>query len=508
MPRKSNIISVLQLDRRLLSLLRVRRSFKGLEVLSFVQERGDWSYEDGTFERALKRFAKAQGVAGDSLYTVLPRHEMTARLLTLPSHDPNEIDGMVRLSAEEYVPYTVEELVVAHCTLQRNGDGSARVLAVFAHRDVVETHVRVLRAAGLTPEQIYLSTTCIASAAITARGSNEERFAVVHLGSEGLEVVALDGSRLEYGRAIATVQDWDLLSSGAQDASDELAGEVRASLLAYRRESGDGRGADSAFVSSDSVDVGPACEALRARLDEGCEPAPFVRSLVNHGAEHLRGIPLAALGAALAAQDRAPVVLSLVPPSLQEARRSAAERRFAVTAFALAFALLAGIAALYGQAVFQRNVYLAELEHRLDSLNPVAQVVEAQERQLAVLRERIDRSTSALELLARACEVLPEQGVNILRYTYFNGEGIRIEGRGESGEVVESLDDRLRELGAEEVPLFAQAELTWHYVTELNQQVVEFAINIPFPQGEEGEEDAGAEAGIYAEQQDWESRIE
>ncbi|MCX5759550.1 MAG: hypothetical protein NTU83_13810, partial [Candidatus Hydrogenedentes bacterium] len=95
MSRKTNYISILQFDERGISRLRAHRSSKGVEVAAFDQERGEWSSRDGSLEAALQAFAQKYRLADDQLYTVLPRYDMTARILVLPSQDPSEIAGMI-----------------------------------------------------------------------------------------------------------------------------------------------------------------------------------------------------------------------------------------------------------------------------------------------------------------------------------------------------------------------------------------------------------------------------
>jgi Tfp pilus assembly PilM family ATPase len=51
-------------------------------------------------------------------YFVLPRHEITSRIITLPSQDINEIKNMVALRAEEFVPYSLEEIQISQCILE------------------------------------------------------------------------------------------------------------------------------------------------------------------------------------------------------------------------------------------------------------------------------------------------------------------------------------------------------------------------------------------------------
>ena len=136
MPKKTRHISILQFDEQLFSLLRVTPSPKGLDVVTFAQKRGSWPREDGSLQRALRTFINENNTAHDKIYTVLPRYEMTSRIITLPTQDPSEIDGMIRFSAEEYVPFSSDDIIIDYCTLEKLADGESRVLAVFVHRDI------------------------------------------------------------------------------------------------------------------------------------------------------------------------------------------------------------------------------------------------------------------------------------------------------------------------------------------------------------------------------------
>jgi len=486
--RKTNHISIVQFDEHLISRLRVRKSSKGVDVIGFDQERGEWSAEDGTLEAALKEFAEKHLLAEDLVYTVLPRHDMTARILTLPSQDPEELEGMVRLSAEEYVPFPAEELVVDQCVLRKTPDGQSKVLAVFTHRDVVDTHIALLKSAKLDPVQVYLSTACLASAAISAKREGPRRYALVNLASGGLEAIVLEGGCLEYGRAIASVQDWGLADEAATEVMEELSVEVRASLSAYRRESEDGEGVEAVYLCSDWADVAHHCGTLEHEVGFECSPAPFMKALVLHGAEHLTALPLAALGAALAAQDRAAVTIRLLPESVIEQREHAKSKANAIRFGGLAAAILCAVVGVYVQAVHQRRSYIRELEARIAEVEPRAEGIISKQRQLGILQKQVDRSGSVIELLAALCNLYPESEINITRLQFAHGEGMDVWGRAMKLQDVETLARTLIETGKSTIPQFARAQQVYELrVRERNLDVLHYNITLPFPEAEESE---------------------
>ncbi len=459
-------------------------------VLSWETLGGSWSAADGSLEQALQDFVKSHRIADDRVYTVLPRHEMTARILLLPSHSDEEIEGMIRLGVEDYVPYPEHELVLDQSSLQRLPDGQSRVLAVFAHRDVVETHVSALRACGIEPRQISVSTACLATSAILSHGESGERFALVNLASGGVEVLVFNGNRLEYGRAVATSQDWSAAASVGSDAVEELASEVRATISAHRRETEDGIGAENVYLCSEWADTEPIASALADTLGYPCESAQFGKALCTQGGDRLTTLALTSLGAAVAAQNRAPLSISLVPESLQHSRRRGESRRRLLKIGGFVLAVIVGLLALYGQAAYQRSRYIAELRNRIDAIEPQALSVESKRRQLIRLQQHLDRRGSALELLAKITELTPSSGLNFTRYSFVHGQGITLVGRAETSTLVYGLAEALREAGRSDVPQFSRAVLgPTREEMEQNRSVIQFEIDIPF-----GGDDTSAES--------------
>lgn len=483
MTRKTNFISILQFDEHLISRVRIHRSSKGIEVVAVDRERGAWSAHDGSLEAALKAFTATRRLGEDVVYTVLPRYDMTARILDLPSQDVAEIDGMVRLSAEEYVPFSADELMTDQCILSKTGNGGSRVLAVFAHRDVVEAHLKLLQAARLEPEQVYLSTAALASAAIEAKGNEKTRYALVHLGSGGLEVLVINQGRFEYGRAVASQQDWDLSTGDASDIIEELTVEVRASLAAYRRESEDGEEVEAIYLCSEGVDVTGHCEALYREIGLECSPASFAGSLVVEGGGLLNTLPLVSLGAALIAQDRAPIAIHLLPKTLLRSRERAGIKQQAIKFGALAGAFLLALIVVYTQAVQQRKAYIRSLDARIARVDPAAKAIVSKQRQLRILQRQVDRTGSAIELLAAMIDLFPDTDMNITNFVFTHNDKIEVAGRAKNLNAIEKLAHDLTEVGKVSIPQFARAQRMYeNQGNEKGQPVWDYKISLPFPE--------------------------
>ena len=241
MSRKSSYVTILQFGDGVISALRARDGVGGPRIDRVLTERFEAPPE---WPGAIKEFVDVNGLAGNRFYTVIPRHEITARIIELPSHDPEELAGMVALNAEEFVPFAADELITAFTVLDRAEAGTAKVLAAVAHRDVIHGHLETLRKAGISPRQVLLSTACLMDAVAASPPPGGGCFAVVNLAQGGLEVVVFSEGVVEYARGVATDTKWSVDSAEARgEVVAELSHEIRNSLSAHRRESSMGVGA-------------------------------------------------------------------------------------------------------------------------------------------------------------------------------------------------------------------------------------------------------------------------
>ncbi len=483
MTRKTTNISILHVSETLISRLRVRRTSRGVDVIGFDQEQGEW--RDAALESALAAFAEKHHLGEDHVFTVLPRHEITARILEFPSQEPDELASMVRLSAEEFVPFPTEELIIDQCVVQRMASGSSKVLAAFAHQDLVNAHIALLRGAKIDPEQVFLSTACLASACLAASGAGGVRYALVHLAPGGLDVIGVNGTDLEYGRAVGSSQDWSLAGPAVDDMLEELRVEISASLSAYRRESEDGEGAERVYLSSETVDVSGHAEALTQQLGIDCEPASFARGLIVGGQDKLGGLPLASLGAALLAQGRGAVTIRLLPQTLLSARERTSAKRTALWAGGVVAAAVIAVGALYFQMLHVRQVYIDELQAEVARMRPRAEGIAEKQKQLQILEQAVDREGGVLDLLSSLSDVFPESGMNITRFVFTNKQEIDLYGRAESLKEIETFAQDLIDLGKTTIPLFANAQRAYeNQADEQSRPIQEYRILIPFPKEE------------------------
>ncbi len=483
MARKPGNISILQFDRRTLSRLRAAVGAKRIEVLSFDQARLPEEVGSDALGGVLKDFAEAHDLARDAIYTVLPRHQVTTRILELPSQDPDEIASMVRLSAEEYVPFSVDELIIDQAIIEVLPSGLSRVVVALVQRDVVQAHADVLAEAGITPEQVFLSTACLAAAADVYIDSGESPFALADLSSAGLEVLVMRHGKLVYTRGVVSEQDWSLTGPDGTGMREELAIELRGSLAAYRRESEDGLGVDRVFLCSEYADLRPLLEELSSDLAREC--------VLAGGADLFQGksgaLPLTLLGAALLARDENRLRVELLPEELRKGRELAGARRSAFRLAALAAALLVACGIWYGQAVYQRTLYIRELERHVAVIEPSAKGIAEKREELQILARQVGREGNVLEILAALAEVAPEKDLNINNFVYSRGRSVEFFGRARSVDDVYKYLADIRGIAEGPLALLAQAKSMYeNQGTERGEKIYNYRVLIPIEEKERG----------------------
>jgi len=486
--RKGDHISIVQFDERLISRLRVGRSSGKLEVTAFDQEHGEWSVQDGSLEAAVRGFVSRFRVDEDEVCTVLPRHDITTRILILPSDRPDEIASMVRFSAEEYVPYSADELMIAQSVLRELPTGETSVLAAFAHREVVETHMRLLAAAAIVPEHVYLSTACLATAVAEALADAPGDFVLVNLASGGLEALVFNRrGQLLFGRGVASTQQWRVAPEDAAAVVEELGVEVRATLGAYRRESPEAFEAERILVAADAAQVEPLLAALETETGAPCQRVSCTQALVGSGAEHLTAPALSVLGAAVLAQGRGQVLIDLVPESVKEVRQLRVVKRRALRMGALFAAVLLAVCGWFYQQVRQREAYRAELDQRLQSVAARAGGVAEKREQLRIIRREVRPAGSVLQYLANVCQAAPEAGLNITEFRYDHEYGLDVKGRAESLDLINAFGQAMRDLGKNAaLDQFLGATRTYENdnIPEQNKRVWEYHYTVPFAEKE------------------------
>lgn len=502
MGRKKNTVSVLVMGANGLSWGQFERQGKGRVCVSQQTRLLPEETPETVREILADLNAREDLKRDEQIILVLPRHEVTTRILILPSQEDAEIAQMLRLSAEEFVPYPAEEVILDHAVLERMPSGESRVFAALAHREVVERMVTVCESLGIRPDQVVLSTACLAR---LSPARKDETTGIVLLQPGGVEVAVFRNGMLVYSRGVSSVADWQAICRDPEQplggggiiqdaAADELAAEIRSSLAMYRRESVEESGVARVLVGADGCDTAALCRALESRLSLLCEPMVPAEPAAAGGQIGLSGAPAPVWCAAGAlAETDGGFRIDLTPERLRTAARG---RRMTtlVTRLGAMVALAAVLLFIaYRVEVSRRAAYIAELERQVQALEPRAKGIAEMREQLNILRRQVDRSGSIMEQLAAVVSVVPQDRVNITRVSLSRNDGITVWGRARTVDDVAEFAQNLRSRGEQSSALafFAAARSLYEQkAMEQNQEIFTYQIDIPRTPPEEADSDA------------------
>jgi len=464
--RSSAHVTALQFAPGYLAFTRARATDQGFAAEGSVVEFGDWDPASGALSAALSDFVKRHALSDDTLYYVLPRHEAAARILELPSQDAEEIRGMVHLSAEEIVPFPLNELLTSYTILESLPGGVSRVLAVVVKKSVVESTLDVISSAGLRVEQVLLSTASILTALQTE--SLPAATAVLHVVPDGFEIAVLREGTLVFSRGLGQT-----VATGsevlASESIEDLVAECRASLGSYRRDSADGGAVAEIRLSATGVDPSTLAPALEAATSI---PVRLAGDLVSTGS----------LASALG--DRR-FHIALLPEAELKRRAAAGMRNTAMRLGIAAAVALAATLGVYFEVVVQRSAYIEELDARAEQLRPIARTLLTKRQQLRMIEDRVDRTLSPLRLVAEVAEIAPQDGMNINRVKFDREDSMVVTGSATDPKLFDTLIDGIRAAGGSTYPQFARARELYRQVRmERGQQVWDFAVTIPFQETE------------------------
>ncbi len=151
--------------------------------------------------RSLKNLARENKVFAEHLILGIPRSQISMRHLSFPSHSDGEIRRMVHYELANLFPYKPEELVYDYSVIQKEADGSSRVLLAAAQKEAVLAHINLMRLAGLTVDAIEISTASLFNQLIEQK-KHSQSCLLVYMDNGYLDLLQVNNQKLVFSRGI------------------------------------------------------------------------------------------------------------------------------------------------------------------------------------------------------------------------------------------------------------------------------------------------------------------
>ena len=143
-----------------------------------------------TVAEVIKGIKKDRNLKLSNIYASISGQNVIMRFTKLPVMQPEELEQTVKIEAEQYVPYSIDEVSITHAVLKQveeeeeEGGGKYKILLVVAQKDLVNSYTDVIKDAAGKCEVVDVDT-------IAAINALENSFMQTADSQEGGEVVAI-----------------------------------------------------------------------------------------------------------------------------------------------------------------------------------------------------------------------------------------------------------------------------------------------------------------------------
>lgn len=432
--------------------------------------------EGGNAAVVIGRVLRAARVAGSRVVTCIGRDRVTLRDVILPSMDPGELTSMVEFQAAKLTPYPKAEILTGFRVVETTPEGSAKVALVIAQRSVVLGHLDLFRQIRTLPAWVGISSEALVAwfrSTPMGRETAAGAVALVDLDMGGLHMEILQDGCSAFSRAVRFDPGGGV--EPAMPWRQRVVTELSRSLTTYQREQGGAAVARVVFSGPPSLlqDVRPVAEQELGRSVDVLNPLdglplkPGVRLPDLGGWQH----PSVAVALGLALSPEPGPGLDLLPVDVaREAVQRVVRKELVVCGGLVGGVLLLG-AAVFSMHLQAQGRVLRALDVQLASTSPVAAEIEAQQREIDVLKRQVAMEGSVLVAVDELYRLVPpEVSVNLLTW-----DGTAVSLRGSSY----ALSDAVRLVTIlENSPQFKNVKLRSSSVRRVkDQELIDFQIH-------------------------------
>ena len=208
----------MDIDLKSTRLVQVRKTSEGMELIQLIET-----------DRAvpLSQVLEERQIKITKLISFIPRHLVTAKIITLPTTEPLEVKEMIKYEMDGLLPYPLEQLIYDYCILETEETGYSRVMVFIAQKEILENHLALLREEGLEPDMIQVSTVALFNWFLASEGSPDRPTAILNIADGTLDLAISREGRLIFSRGVKVE---------GEDKDLKLVSETKRSIAIYRKE--------------------------------------------------------------------------------------------------------------------------------------------------------------------------------------------------------------------------------------------------------------------------------
>src|SRR5688572_22669557 len=396
----------------------------------------------GALTQGIRAALSQAGITSKQVVAAIPRRLVTVKTARLPQAPPEQIAGMVRFEAQQYIPFQIEDVVLGHQIVSDEGDDMTSVMIVAARRTLVDEILAAFDSAGIEVTRLTVSSFGLAE---HARSSIAPQ-AVVEIEPRELDMVVVGDGKLLFSRSASLSESADSAS-----APRALSNEVARSIAAYDNEFR-GRPVTSLLVGGPSATTALSDESFRSLIDVPLDRLNG-RLLPTNDPDAIAYATAA--GVALTDDPSAVCRINLIPASRTERKENARRRvqalvAVAVLALVLFFAYEAFSASMENQAKERREA--RRMNDRLDKAKKAHERVKKEHDEVVNTFETVSgglaRDLPAVGAIKAVSDSVPKGGGTFLTQLNFERNGnVSIHGNAKTESAVTEMVTSLQATG-------------------------------------------------------------
>ncbi len=248
--------------------------------------------DEGRVVSAIQEFFEEANVKNKHVAISISGHAVIVKKISLPPMPDEELEGQVKLAAEQYIPFDINEVNIDFHVLPSDGSedqqGEMPVILVAAKKDKINELTELVKAAGLIPMVMDVDAFAVENMhAINYPMAQEETTALVNLGASVMNVNIIRAGSSLFTRDIPL---------GGNRYTEAIQREIGISFEEAEEGKKKDRGVDSDGMSlsgvMDSVNAEVASEIARTvdYFKTSAANAELSRVLVCGGVARAKGL--------------------------------------------------------------------------------------------------------------------------------------------------------------------------------------------------------------------------
>jgi type IV pilus assembly protein PilM len=130
------------------------------------------------------------GIRHRRVQVAIAGQAVVVRNIKMPLMEETEVQNALRWEAERYIPFPVEQCIMDYVIINRDDvQQEMEVMLVCAHNDIIDSHLEVLRQAGLQPMAIDIQAFALSRAlGLEDAEKNRKNVAVLDIGAGSVDL--------------------------------------------------------------------------------------------------------------------------------------------------------------------------------------------------------------------------------------------------------------------------------------------------------------------------------